>query len=434
MHDPIQTTQLNGGGEQALPSAPVTNAAAPAPQKLPVTSAQKWLLLATLIVGVVWRMGWEIAWDDYWYGTFWLVAMAAVTPFIWRRALKSRTGMAIGGAAVALCVLRMVRGGGMPDDLLGYLTLSIPAVMMLYLVFAAYDIPVKREGAAARLALAGVFVYPFTGVPQFFAAIGALFSGKKRGAWKRVLPGAALEEALAIGVTLLLMEADANMHRLFQRLLYDIPFWEWFGRISMVFVTAMLFYGVFERAIRKEHPPLPAYAPGRCPASTMTAILIPPLVIYAVFVCLQFSYLFGGSLPAELTYSEYARAGFMQLNLVAAINFTLFGLSRRYVEQSRLIRVLCALLLAANAGIVASCVVRLLLYIGAYGLTILRILPLWLACFLAALTALCAVRLARESFPVLRIGGIVFLYWYVALNIPNWNAVIVAYNAAHGMG
>lgn len=417
----------------------VSPAALPAPAQKPVpTKAQRWLLLAVLAVGILFRisiLNCAFARWDGCYGVFWLVAMAAVTPFIRRQALQSKTGLACGVAAIALCILQMVHGYE-DNELPFYRLLGIPAAMALYLVFASYNIPVRREGAAARLVLASVFCYPFTGIPRFFAAVLSLFSGLRggRGAWKRWLIGVAVGVPLALCVLLLLMQADAGMERLFFRTLGRMPLERWFYTLLIVLFAAMLFYGPFDRAMRKDIPALRPAAPASWPASTMAIALVPSLAVYAVFVCLQFSYLFGGTLPAALTYSEYARQGFTELNLVAAINFTLFGLTMRYAKPHPVLTALSALLLAANAGIVASAIMRLLLYIGAYGLTMLRVLSLWFAVFLAVLTLFCVVRLVKTRFPVLRVSGIAFLYWFVLLNIPGWSALIRAYNATHGLG
>ena len=86
------------------------------------------------------------------------------------------------------------------------------------------------------------------------------------------------------------------------------------------------------------------------------------------------------------------------------------------------------LLLVSTGLLLASAVIRLLLYISAYGLTMLRILPLWFMAYLAALLVLCAVRLKKTSLPLLRVGAMALLLWYVCLNIPNWASIILRYN------
>ena len=80
--------------------------------------------------------------------------------------------------------------------------------------------------------------------------------------------------------------------------------------------------------------------------------------------------------------------------------------------------------------LLASAALRVLLYVGAYGLTMRRILSLWLMAYLAALSALTAVRLVRERLPLVRIMGVALAFWFAALYAPDWYALIGGYNAA----
>ena len=50
------------------------------------------------------------------------------------------------------------------------------------------------------------------------------------------------------------------------------------------------------------------------------------------------------------------------------------------------------------------------------------------AALLCALLVLCAVRLKKTSLPLLRVGAMTLLLWYVCLNIPNWASIILRYN------
>ena len=117
--------------------------------------------------------------------------------------------------------------------------------------------------------------------------------------------------------------------------------------------------------------------------------------------------------------------------MVSLINFLLLALSVRYGEKHAVLSLLNGLLLLANALLLVSAALRLLMYIDAYGLTIMRILPLWLMAFLAFLTVLTALRLWRGRLPLARIAAITFLYWLAALYVPNWGNIILAFNAAH---
>ena len=155
------------------------------------------------------------------------------------------------------------------------------------------------------------------------------------------------------------------------------------------------------------------------------------LLAYALFTYVQFGYLFGGVLPVDLTYSEYAREGFGQFLAVTIINFVVLGISLTKSEPMRAIRVFQTLLLAASLIVLASACWRMLLYVGAYGLTIRRVMSLWLMAYFVFLTGVGVVRIYRERTPFLRIGAFALIYWYAAFLCVNWNTLMCAYNAAH---
>jgi hypothetical protein len=146
----------------------------------------------------------------------------------------------------------------------------------------------------------------------------------------------------------------------------------------------------------------------------------------------QFTYLFGKTLPVDLTYSEYARDGFEQFLAVTLINFALLGLSLTKSEPGRAIKVLQTLLLAASGIILASAAWRMLLYVGAYGLTIRRVLPLWLMLYFAFLAVVGVFRVYREKTPFLRIGALALVYWYALFICIDWNTVMYNFNRTLG--
>ena len=98
---------------------------------------------------------------------------------------------------------------------------------------------------------------------------------------------------------------------------------------------------------------------------------------------LQLTTLFGGDehvlRTAGLTYAEYAREGFAQLMVVAALTLGVIALARR---DDRALRLLLGLLCALTLVVLASALKRLGLYEEAFGFTRLRLLAhggiLWL--------------------------------------------------------
>ena len=87
-----------------------------------------------------------------------------------------------------------------------------------------------------------------------------------------------------------------------------------------------------------------------------------------------------------------------------------------------------------RSSCVASAAWRMLLYVGAYGLTMRRVLPLWLMIYFAFLAVVCVVRVYHEKTPFLRIGAFALAYWYAAFICIDWNTVMHTFNLANGFG
>ncbi len=393
------------------------------------TRGQLWLLAGVLAVGVLWEFAWESDGTTLWLGAFWLGAMAVFVLCNPGRIAGNRAAIFVGIPAALLCVGLIA--GYIDEQIADLLGPALPAVMMTFAVLATQDVPVGREGTAVVGVLKGVFVKPFTGIPVFFRAIAALFRGRDSTA-RRVGYGLLAGIPLTVIVLALLASADARMGQLLGALFDRFDVGVWAMRVGMVFAAAMLFYSLFYNMTWGRRDPLMREADRDWALAGPAVVMALLLTAYAVFGYIQFSYLFGGTLPVDLTYSEYAREGFGQLIAVTIINFTVLGVCFVKVRPSGALRALETLLLLASAVVLASAAWRLLLYVGAYGLTILRVLGLWLMEYLAFLAVMAAVRVFRERTKLLRIGAYALLYWYLALNAVPWSAAMAAFNAAFG--
>lgn len=392
---------------------------------------QLWLLPGVLAIGILWDIALESEYK-YWISIFWLAAMAVFAILNVRSIRHNATAIAVGIPAVALCVVFLF--DYLVPELTGWTFLAIPAILVTFAVFATQDIPVKHEGAAVVGVLRAVFVKPFAGVPEFFRAIRSLFRGEQRSTARRVAIGVAVGLPLVIVVLALLSSADDQMHALMGGLFTNFDVGKWIVRVLVVMAAAMLFYSFFYNMTwgRKDRALKPVV---RSWSLAAPAVVIGMLLLsYALFTYSQFAYLFGGKLPLDATYSSYAREGFAQFLAVTLINFAVFGVCLSKTERSRAIRVLEMLLVIASLLILASAAWRMLLYIGAYGLTIRRILPLWLMAYLLYLAIAAMIRIHREKAPLVRISAFVLLYWYVALCCIDWNTLICNYNLLHGFG
>ena len=399
-------------------------------QKHPApTKPQLWLLLGAILIGVACELWMEL---DYYflYSVFWLVALAVFVAFNFRRVIANKTVLALLVPTLVLCGILMF--DYMNYELLGFTMLAIPALLMTIGVFTTQEIAYKREGKAVLGVLRGVFVKPFSAIGAYFRAYAGAFRTKERTGARHGWIGLVIGLPLMAIVLALLASADAGTAKLLGGLFDRFNIWEWFWRAIVVFAASMFFYSLFYNLTwgKRDADLVPVKQNWTFAGPGVVIGLL--LLAYALFTYVQFGYLFGGVLPVDLTYSEYAREGFGQFLAVTIINFAVLGISLAKSEPKRAIRVFQTLLLCASLIVLASACWRMLLYVGAYGLTIRRVLPLWLMAYFVFLAVVGGVRIFRERTPFLRIGAFALVYWYAAFLCVDWNTLMHVFNASHG--
>ena len=169
------------------------------------------------------------------------------------------------------------------------------------------------------------------------------------------------------------------------------------------------------------------------------------ILLFGVFVLLQFRYFFSGQANITLdgfTYADYARRGFGELLGVAFLSILLQkGLSqvtRRETEQRR--RLFCTLsvgIVVLVLVILASAFQRLTLYETAYGFTRLRTYPhvfmIWLAILLVAITLMEVLGRQRWFFNAAILTAMGFGATLGILNIDKFIVQRNLQNAAAGI-
>ncbi len=163
-------------------------------------------------------------------------------------------------------------------------------------------------------------------------------------------------------------------------------------------------------------------------------------LLFLSFIAIQFTYFFGGDALVQsldgLTYSNYARRGFMQLVAVILLVIVLLIFShwlyRPYSRfEKKLYQYLSVIMIIMAMSIEASAAHRMYLYTKVYGFTELRfytsIFMLWLVVLFIwfGFTILCGRR-TRFIFGVI-ISGMFFI---AALNFINPDAQIAKFNLA----
>ena len=160
---------------------------------------------------------------------------------------------------------------------------------------------------------------------------------------------------------------------------------EYLFRLFYVLVLAYTFIGIYLQAV------LPQKAAKRPDPQrawmqpflgwTETSIVLGSIdLLFAVFVAIQFRYLFGGTTNINefnYTYAEYARRGFGELVAVAILSLGIYlclatVTRKQQTHQQRGFSILSVLLLLLVLVMLASSLQRMLLYEAAYGFTRLR--------------------------------------------------------------
>jgi hypothetical protein len=231
--------------------------------------------------------------------------------------------------------------------------------------------------AAGMAPLAGFRSLPWAG--RGFAA-----AGRGGGNGLRITATVAVSIALLVVFGSLFASADAAFADLVENAFPDVSAGTIARWIFVSLVTTFILGGA--AYLRAAPPDLSGLdGPGKRRVARLEwAIPLTLLVLlFAMFVAVQLTVLFGGSqhvLDTDgLTYAQYARSGFWQLLVVTGLTLAvLAGAARWAPRETRTDRVLIRVVLGALAVltlvIVASALHRMDLYADSYGLTRLRVL------------------------------------------------------------
>jgi len=232
--------------------------------------------------------------------------------------------------------------------------------------------------------------------------------------------GRGLRAAATVAVSLVLLlvfgslfsSADAAFARLVGRAVPDVDAGTVTRWIFVLCVATLVLGGAaYLRAAPPDLTPLERPGTRRVARLEWAVPLTLLVLLFAMFVAVQLTVLFGGSahvLETEgLTYAEYARGGFWQLLVVTGLTLgVLAGAARWAPRESATDRVLIRTVLGSLAVltlvVVASATHRMDLYADTYGLTRLRLLvvlcELWLG-LVFVLILVAGIRLTGRWLP-----------------------------------
>ncbi len=169
-------------------------------------------------------------------------------------------------------------------------------------------------------------------------------------------------------------------------------------------------------------------------ASIASTVILLITVIYLIFCTLQILYLFSNglfTLPDGYTFAEYARRGFFELLAVAVLNVALMLITTAYFEENSFLRGLLTLMTACTYILIGSATYRMLLYIGAYHLTLLRILVLLALLILSFLLAGVIFSIYHKRFPLFHYFVAVITVFYLVFSFAKPDYYIASYLEKH---
>ena len=172
------------------------------------------------------------------------------------------------------------------------------------------------------------------------------------------------------------------------------------------------------------------------PKPLVAAFVTPILLLYVLFFVSQWSYYvsaFTHVLPEGLTYAQYAREGFFQLCTVCVFNALLMicmqAFMRRTPEEKGILRrILAGIISLFTLILIATALSKMVLYIGAYGMTQNRILATWMILLLAVIFILSLIQVFCKKFPIAMAILVTCVVFALVLFLPNIDGMIANYN------
>ena len=231
----------------------------------------------------------------------------------------------------------------------------------------------------------------------------------------------------------LLMNADAA----FEGLIDLLPEFELEEYLHSAFWGAFLGWILYSRGVSLARADSPAAACRKnrgMNAMTVNTVLIMVCLLYVVYLLSQLAYFAGGLsgiLPEGYTLAEYARRGFFEMAWLCVVNLGILCMVIWLIRQEKLPR------LTKIAGTFLGCITifliltasaKMLLYIGSYGLTRLRVLTQVIMLWLALTTVLVTLRLFKPDFGYMKAVVLTAMVLGTLVFWVDVNTVVASYN------
>ncbi len=371
-----------------------------------------------------------------------LIAGVLVLLRLRQRRLSLLPAVALGVAAAMSASLVLTA-----NPTVRFFAYALSIIACLYALYAA-----TGNGLTGRLSdalpldfLRALFVLPSTSLEHIFHAVAATRNKKGGGVLLKVLLGLAvtLIPTLVIASQL---SYDADFAAVLDRLFTFEPLqiFSHIGSLLFGIPIGMYLYSLYIATADREGKDKLTVSAYRhaltklriAPTATAVTAAVPILALYALFFVTQWKYYlsaFGGSLPAGITYADYAREGFFQLCTVSVINLVIIAaltllLRRQTAAPPRVLRILSLLFAIFTLILIATALSKMVLYIRIYGLTPKRVYATWGMVVLAAIFVLVIIKQFVRRLQLVALAMTVTVTLFTLLSLSGIDSLIASYN------
>ena len=200
----------------------------------------------------------------------------------------------------------------------------------------------------------------------------------------------------------------------------------------VIFLLFLGFFGIYCFLSALTLNNMPEWKQHRNKKNPITAITFLSMItfIYLMFCGIQMIFLFTGGklLPDGYTYAEYAHQGFFQLLFLCMFNLILVVSCIAIFELNKVLKMLLLVFSGCTYIMIASSAYRMLLYIGVYHLSFLRVLVLWFLAMLVFLLAGIMINIVKENFQLFRYCMVIVSSFYLLFSFGRVDYFVASYN------
>lgn len=371
-----------------------------------------------------------------WGGIFWLLTGVLGAVYI---KVKKFSVTKLQGAVFCVAEVFCLTPLFCTNGLINTMAATFTFLLLFYLGISFSGAELFGEHFVVDL-IEGVCVQPFMKFTDGPVAANKLLKNPKSSKTMfYVFVGILCSVPLSILVLYLLMWSDDMFADWISKLGEYLPSFEfrYIWELGFAIPLWMYLFGGLSATQDKRTKPFIDMRKGRVlPAIVGYTTITPICVFYVLYIAVQFNYFtaaFGGKLPAEYSYSSYARQGFFELCAIAIINLGIIVCMSLFLKRkedgtaSVALKVYSTVIAGGTILLIVSALSKMVLYIREMGMTPLRIYTSWFMGVLAVVFVLVIVA-QYTKLRFWRTAFIGFTVLFAVLCFSNVDGMIAKYN------